>query len=292
MLTTLCLCPYHQVPPRYFSPHYPKQLAGPAWNVFPVGGGSINATYLLITKDNGHWFCKVATEKKVSKGYLSRSTHNVGEPRPVGPRSQPGSHPVINDTSPFPDFLEKEWNGLERLRLQGICRIPAVVAHETSGGTQVLILEWIHQGPATGDFWSSFGEQLARLHRVSSASYGWEVDNYIGSLPQQNTHLPVPDSQSLPHHQHDQSQSPSHQHPTFQGQSPLQVHPPFTLWTDFFIQYRLEPQIRLASGKGLLPASALHQFERLYTALPAIFPEEAPSLLHGDNCLPSRVAEI
>jgi fructosamine-3-kinase len=211
-----------------------------------VGGGSINATYRLITKDNRQWFCK------------------------------------INDSSPFPDFFEKERKGLERLRREEICRIPAVVAHETSGGTQVLILEWIDQGPVTGDFWSSFGEQLARLHRVSSASYGWEVDNYIGSLPQQNTHLPAKDGQSPPYYQHDQSQHPSHQHPTFQEQSQLQVRPPITMWTDFFIRCRLEPQIRLASTKGLLPAAALRQFERLYTALPAIFPEEAPSLLHGD----------
>jgi len=155
--------------------------------------------------------------------------------------------------SPFPDFFEKEKKGLELLQTQDICRIPAVVAHETSGGMQILILEWIHQSPPTGDFWSSFGEQLARLHRVSAASFGLEVDNYIGALPQQNTHFPVTDGQS-----------------------------PSTIWTDFFIHCRLEPQIRLASAKGLLPAAALHTFQRLYTALPAIFPEEAPSLLHGD----------
>jgi fructosamine-3-kinase len=201
--------------------------------IYPVEGGSINATYQITTKNRGLWFCK------------------------------------INDSGALPDLFEKERHGLHLLGNQGIFRIPAVVACESAADKQVLILEWIDQGPKTDAFWWLFGEQLARLHRVttptpspdptstgmepiittresgiSTALFGLDHDNYMGSLPQQNTQLPQ--------------------------------------WISFFIRRRLEPQVRLAAEKGLLGTGALRHFERLYQALPEIFPEEAPSLLHGD----------
>ncbi|HEX9512583.1 MAG TPA: fructosamine kinase family protein [Puia sp.] len=206
--------------------------------LYPVGGGSINAAYRITTKDNAQWFSK------------------------------------INDSRAFPDLFEKESRGLDLLRMQDIFRIPAVVAHETARGRQILLLEWIGQGPKTAGFWRLFGEQIAQLHRVIApsqparspvslhqhevtppsepagsnaltlqpGSFGLSWDNYMGALPQSNTPSPQ--------------------------------------WTDFFIQQRLDPQARLAAEKGLLSPAALRSFERLYPSLPG--PEEAPSLLHGD----------
>ena len=182
--------------------------------LYPVEGGSINAAYRITTKNNAQWFSK------------------------------------INDSTAFPDLLEKESRGLDFLRMQSIFRIPAVVACETARGTQILLLEWINQGPATTAFWHLFGEQLARLHQVSAefpsatATFGLSWNNYMGALPQSNT--------------------------------------PSLQWVDFFIQQRLDPQLRLAAEKGLLAPAALRSFERLYRVLPDIFGEEAPSLLHGD----------
>jgi fructosamine-3-kinase len=165
--------------------------------------------------------------------------------------------------------LEKESRGLQLLRSQDIFRIPAEIVCETARGRQVLILEWISQGPKTPAFWTLFGEQLARLHRVTaefnqlqfqpsqhqpgitassepmaSGSFGLSWDNYMGALPQSNT--------------------------------------PTSRWTDFFIQQRLAPQVRLAARNDLLDSAHIRSFERLYPLLPGIFPEEAPSLLHGD----------
>lgn len=81
--------------------------------LYPVDGGSINATFWMLTKDNRQWFCK------------------------------------INDNGPFPDLFEKERWGLDLLRIQEIFRIPAAAACETVGSTQILTLEWIDQGPKT-----------------------------------------------------------------------------------------------------------------------------------------------
>jgi fructosamine-3-kinase len=53
-------------------------------------------------------------------------------------------------------------------------------------------------------------------------------------------------------------------------------------WVEFFRAQRLEPQVKMAAAAGLLPARWADRFENLYRSLPAIFPEERPSLLHGD----------
>lgn len=49
-------------------------------------------------------------------------------------------------------------------------------------------------------------------------------------------------------------------------------------WTDFFIKERLQPQIQMAR----LDSTIISQFENLFRQLDSIFPEEPPSLLHGD----------
>ena len=175
----------------------------------PVGGGSINEAFLVYTKFNKRWFCK------------------------------------FNDAARFPGLFVKEAGGLSLLRRQGGMRVPEVVACSEMDDRQILVLEWIEEGPRSPVFWKLFGEQVARLHQVTHDSFGLEENNYMGALPQENT--------------------------------------PVAAWVDFFIRRRLEPQIRLAADRGLLDPAAIRHFERLYPALPGIFGEpEAPSLLHGD----------
>jgi protein-ribulosamine 3-kinase len=186
----------------------------------PVGGGSINEAYQVSTKNNRRWFCK------------------------------------FNQAAGFPGLFAKEARGLALLGRLGGLRVPAVIACETMGGQQVLVLEWIDQDlkPPPTDFWRLFGEQLAQLHRFTQPRPGLEENNYMGALPQDNS--PVPSGQHAP---------------------------PNTPWSEFFIQRRLQPQVRLAADHGLLDPAALRHFERLYPALPGIFgEEEPPSLLHGD----------
>ncbi len=179
----------------------------------PIGGGSINDTYQVLTNLNNRWFCK------------------------------------FNNARQFPDLFVKESNGLALLRQQNLLRVPATVACSQVDGTQVLVLEWIDQGPRTTEFWRLFGQSLARLHQATQPPaptpyFGLAENNYMGALPQDNT--PTPN------------------------------------WVDFFIRRRLEPQIRLATDHGLLDESARRHFQRLYSFLPEIFPPEPPSLLHGD----------
>lgn len=221
---------------------------------FPVGGGSINSTYRILAKDAGQ---PAAGKTQATKGNTQAAANDRQAPTDSRQKAADGRQAIntsrqwfckINDAAPFPGLFAKERDGLAILRAQHIIRVPAVVACETvattGGAKQVLILEWIEPGARTGSFWRLFGEQLARLHQVTWDSFGLGDDNYMGALPQSN--------------------------------HPLQN------WVDFFIQQRLTPQIRLAAAKGLLGHDAIRQFERLYQALPGIFPDTAPSLLHGD----------
>jgi fructosamine-3-kinase len=119
-----------------------------------------------------------------------------------------------------------------------------VILCETLADHQLLLLEWIDQRAPQPAFWKAFGEQLAGLHRISNSFYGFTTNNFMGSLPQAN--------------------------------------PPAASWPAFFIENRLQPQIKLAITKGLLSPGLVALFEKLIQQLGEFFNDEPPALLHGD----------
>lgn len=174
----------------------------------PVAGGSINDTNKVIINGTDHFFLK------------------------------------SNVISKFPGLFAKEKSGLDFLRSQNIIAIPEIIGCEQTGNNQFLLLEWIEQGNKTNRFWKTFGEQLARLHKVSSSNFGLFEDNFMGALLQVNTYADN--------------------------------------WIDFFIQQRLQPQVKMAMDKNLLTRKTIASFDFLYNKLDVIFNTEKPSLLHGD----------
>jgi protein-ribulosamine 3-kinase len=151
----------------------------------------------------------------------------------------------VNSRWAFPGLFEKESHGLFLLAGAKALRIPAVLACETTLNYQVLVLEWIEQAPKTNTFWKAFPAGLQGLHRFGgSGKFGLDQDNYLGALEQSNR---------------------------------LKMS-----WTEFLIEERFEPQLALATGKGLIDAVVRNGFEQLYQKLDEIFAPDAPSLLHGD----------
>ena len=140
--------------------------------------------------------------------------------------------------------FEIEAKGLQLLGSTQTLTVPEVYHYGESTQFAFLVLEWVEQGRQGRDYWTFFGEQLARLHQHSQEQFGLDHDNYIGALPQRN---PLTDS-----------------------------------WTDFFIQHRLQPMVKMALDRGHLARGDQQNFERLYQRLPDMFPEEKPALLHGD----------
>jgi protein-ribulosamine 3-kinase len=150
----------------------------------------------------------------------------------------------LNSSKKFPGLFEKEKNGLEFLAAQNCIQTPSVLFYETNDNCQLLLLEWIDPGITNEKFWKKFGEQLAQLHRTNNEQFGFAEDNYMGSLRQANNLT--------------------------------------NDWTDFFINYRLQPQINLALKTGLLSKKNVIAFESLFKKLDSIFNKESPCLLHGD----------
>lgn len=125
--------------------------------------------------------------------------------------------------------------------------IPEVVAFEEpeDGRPGFLLMEWVDSGRKGRSFWTDFGEGLAALHRSAADRYGFERDNFIGRLPQENT---------------------------WEGR-----------WPEFFWKHRLVPQKEMAEERGRWRSGWITSFEALGQRLPDLLPERPEaSILHGD----------
>lgn len=150
--------------------------------------------------------------------------------------------------SSTPDnFFEIEARGLELLSsIESGLRIPSVFAcqPQSSSTPGFLLMEYISEGSGGSANAFEFGIGLATLHQSRAEFFGLPYDNYIGSLPQKN------------------------------GK--------FDNWTSFFIEKRINPQLKMAIDEGKLKQNILANWKRLMSRLDDIFPPCKPSLLHGD----------
>jgi fructosamine-3-kinase len=139
-----------------------------------------------------------------------------------------------------------EARGLDWLRAAGALRIPTVIAiADDDEGPRFLALEYLEPGHHDATFDEKLGRGLAALHRFGAPAYGFEHDNYIGSLPQSN-----------------------------------RVH---ATWAAFYREERLMPLVRRAIDRRALAGSARAKFDRLFDRLESMVgPAEPPSRLHGD----------
>ncbi len=145
----------------------------------------------------------------------------------------------------FRDHFQAELEGLALLREAAALRVPREVQISSLDVEHPwLAMEWIEPGMKKKTFWSLLGQGLAQLHRHSRGEFGLELDNYIGSLPQSNR---------------------SH-----------------ATWADFWVQERIEPQVKRGRDHGYLERSASRSFERLFHRAETLFPKEPPALIHGD----------
>jgi len=140
--------------------------------------------------------------------------------------------------------FEIEARGLRQLAQTGALAVPAVKLVGTVEPYAFLLLNWIEQGRQSRDYWTHFGENLARLHQVSKEGFGLEYNNYIGALPQVNNHEET--------------------------------------WPEFFIKHRIQPMVDMAAKREYFDRRTLQRFDRLADKIKDVFPAESPALLHGD----------
>ncbi|UJH92837.1 fructosamine kinase family protein [Antarcticibacterium sp. 1MA-6-2] len=118
----------------------------------------------------------------------------------------------LNDPVKYPGMFLAEKTGLEALRETKIFTVPKVLATGVIENKAYLLLQYINSTSPVEDFWNVFGKKLADLHKKTNHLFGFDTDNYIGSLPQKNGHCSTA--------------------------------------SEFYISQRLEPQFRLAKSKG------------------------------------------
>jgi len=150
----------------------------------------------------------------------------------------------INSAGEFPGMFEAEAAGLNLIAQSATIAVPEILLKGEVTGESFLLLEWIDSQQPTASASQKLGMQLAQMHRHSSEFFGLDKNNYMGSLHQSNK-----------------------KHST---------------WSDFFVNERLQPMIKLAADKQLLNAKDIADFELLCKKLPGLFTEEPSSLLHGD----------
>lgn len=173
----------------------------------PIGGGDIAASYLLQTS-RGDLFIK-----------------------------------ILEGAGAY-DMLMAEAEGLDALRASGAISVPAVdsCVKTTFGGA--LLMEYIAPGNRSEASQETLGRHLALMHQNTCEDYGWKRNNYIGSLPQNNSRQ--------------------------------------NNWASFFIRHRLTFQFDLALSTGLLEARQVPAADFMVEKMTPLLPKVRPALLHGD----------
>lgn len=147
----------------------------------------------------------------------------------------------LNNSKDYPEMFIKESKGLKLLS-QSKFIVPKTKAVGTFDKYDFLMLEYIPTSKSIN--WEIFGGNLGHLHLLSSAQFGLDHDNYIGSLKQNN---------SLENN-----------------------------WFDFYSNHRLLELTSQARDKQLLSRKDCLEIENVCGILPEIIPACNPSLLHGD----------
>ena len=145
-----------------------------------------------------------------------------------------------------PRLFPAEARGLEWLAAAGALRIPAVIAHSSAESADAfLALEYLEPGRRRRDYDERLGRGLAALHRAGAPSFGLDHANFLGTLEQENTEA--------------------------------------SAWAPFYVERRLEPQLRRAVDSGVAPRELTSRFAALFANIENLAgPLEAPARLHGD----------
>jgi fructosamine-3-kinase len=132
--------------------------------------------------------------------------------------------------------------GLRELAATDTVRVPRPICHGSVPGYAYLVLEYLELSRGGDAAAQQLGHDLARLHAVRGARFGWHRDNTIGSTAQPN------------------------------GWDDD--------WPRFWRERRLAHQLRLVAAAGHPVAGGERLLQRVATLLDGHRPQ--PALLHGD----------
>lgn len=150
----------------------------------------------------------------------------------------------VNNAKKYPRMFEKEANGLAELNKNCTLIVPQIIQTGIVENEQYLVLEWLEQGNPRKKNWGDFGAALASMHQANQPFFGWKEGNFIGTLYQNNK--------------------------------------PSTLWHIFFEECRIMPLVKMLFDNQYFSKNDIQSAGFFCNKIQEIFPEEPPSLLHGD----------
>lgn len=141
-------------------------------------------------------------------------------------------------------LIHAEQLGLSTIAATKTIQTPDIFLCDTFQDGTFLLMEYIEsKRPDKADF-ERLGQAVGHLHRVSTTSFGFPQNNFIGSLTQSNTN--------------------------------------HTSWLHFYVSQRLLPQFQLALEQNLLSKEEIPSKAILLENGTSLFENIQPSLLHGD----------
>lgn len=140
-------------------------------------------------------------------------------------------------------YLAEE-TGLRLLAGKSDLKVPRVINAGEAHQIPYILMEMIPATAPSDASWQHLGAGLAQLHQHTTRQHGLNQNNFIGALVQENE--------------------------------------PGDSWTAFFIEKRLEVQLKLAVENQLMDLAFAQKFRKIYDHLNDVLPEDEPSLLHGD----------
>jgi fructosamine-3-kinase len=140
-------------------------------------------------------------------------------------------------------MFEAEILGLQQMFNTHTIRVPQPICCGIADQNSYIVLEWLEFSSGGNSAWEEMGRNLAKMHQKPQGNqFGWQINNTIGSTPQINNLT--------------------------------------SNWADFFAEYRIGYQLRLAKRKGgSFPQEDL-VLEGVKNLLKNHHPQ--PSLVHGD----------
>lgn len=138
--------------------------------------------------------------------------------------------------------VQTEVQGLKEIDSSKAIRTPKRIAQEANKG--YLLLEWIERSIPNLESQRQFGQDLARMHHCQQKQFGFRTDNFIAHLEQQNT--------------------------------------AYDNWARFYMEQRIEPQIKYLIDADIIPSQYHTKLDILYKQIEENCPKEPASLLHGD----------
>lgn len=143
----------------------------------------------------------------------------------------------------FLEMFIAEYHGLNAIKNTNTIKVPHPLCYGIADHYSYLVMEYLDLGGSSSKGWEKMGQDLATLHLSGGVDrFGWERNNTIGSTPQINSWTEN--------------------------------------WADFFAEFRIGYQLRLAQKKG----GNFPHYNIVIPAVKALLKDHhpQPSLLHGD----------